>query len=204
MTSTMCLFSASGRSENVGPKPRRRPKACDKFPHDFKAARRAARAAASARSPSLPLALPLRRRQRRSAGAKSESRSGRRYRRQVYRSSAEGAVPSPAAELSEAGQNPSRPSVTAGQPQPSSCLVNVHAKTTLTEPARTRRWQLSEAGTRVARALTLKGQHRPRQARPNVKVGGPISSWGVVRRPARAVRAGGLAARVRGCGGAGP
>jgi hypothetical protein len=58
--------------------------------------------------------------------------------------------------LSGAGQNLSRPSVTAGQPHPSSCLVNVHAKTALTEPARTWSWQLSEAGTRVARALTLK------------------------------------------------
>jgi hypothetical protein len=36
--------------------------------------------------------------------------------------------------------------------------MNVHAKTTLTEPARPRRWQLSEAGTRVAKALTLKRQ----------------------------------------------
>ena len=71
----------------------------------------------------------------------------------------------PLPQLSGAGQNPSRPSVTAGQPRPSNCLVNVHAKTTLTEPARTRRWQLSEAGTRVARALTLKGQHRPRRPR---------------------------------------
>jgi len=30
------------------------------------------------------------------------------------------------------------------------CLVNVHAKTALTEPARPRRWQRSGAGTRVA------------------------------------------------------
>jgi len=41
-------------------------------------------------------------------------------------------VPAPAAGLSGAGQNPSRPSVTAGQPHPSNCLVNVHAKTALT------------------------------------------------------------------------
>jgi len=54
--------------------------------------------------------------------------------------------------LSGAGQNLSRPSVTAGQPHPPNCLVNVHAKTTLTEPARTRSRQLSEAGTRMARA----------------------------------------------------
>ena len=60
--------------------------------------------------------------------------------------------------LSGAGQNLSRPSVTAGQPHPSSCKVNVHAKTTLTEPARTRRWQLSGAGTRVARDLSAKAQ----------------------------------------------
>jgi hypothetical protein len=40
-------------------------------------------------------------------------------------------VPAPAARLSGAGQNPSRPSVAAGQPRLSSCLVNVHAKTAL-------------------------------------------------------------------------
>jgi hypothetical protein len=67
-------------------------------------------------------------------------------------------VPAPAAGLSGAGQDPSRPSVTAGQPHPSSCLANVHAKTALTEPARTRRLQLSEAGTRMACGLTLKRQ----------------------------------------------
>jgi hypothetical protein len=67
--------------------------------------------------------------------------------------------------LSGAGQNPSRPSVTAGQPHPSSCMANVHAKTTLTEPARTRRWQLSEAGTRVARALTLSLSVKPEAGR---------------------------------------
>ena len=52
------------------------------------------------------------------------------------------------AELSRAGQNPSRPSVNAGQPDPFSCLVNVHAKTALTEPA-LESWtsQLSGAGT---------------------------------------------------------
>ena len=41
--------------------------------------------------------------------------------------------------------------------------MNVHAKTALTEPARTRRWQLSEAGTRVARYLTLNRQCRVRK-----------------------------------------
>ena len=122
---------------------------CKNFLYGFKAARRAARAADSARSPSLPLTLPLRRRRRRSAGAKSV-RLGPPMTYESSNGSAAG-VPAPAAELSGAGQNPSRPSVTAGQPHPSSCLVNVHAKTTLTEPARTRRWQLSEAGTRVAR-----------------------------------------------------
>ena len=63
----------------------------------------------------------------------------------------------PLPRLSGAGQNPSRPSVTAGQSHPSSCLVDVHAKTALTEPVRTWAWQLSEAGTRVARGrLTRK------------------------------------------------
>jgi hypothetical protein len=46
------------------------------------------------------------------------------------------------------GQNPSRPSVTAGQPHPSSGLVDVHAKTTLTEPAlESRSSQRAGAGT---------------------------------------------------------
>jgi len=76
------------------------------------------------------------------------------------------AVPAPAAGSSKAGQNPSRPSVPVGQPHPSSCLVNVHAKTTLTEPARTKRWQLSEAGTQVAWALTLKRQPTLRGTAP--------------------------------------
>ena len=67
-------------------------------------------------------------------------------------------VHAPAAELSKAGQNPSRPSVTAGQPQPLSCLAEVHAKTTLTEPARPRRWQRSEAWTRVARTVDAQRQ----------------------------------------------
>jgi hypothetical protein len=59
----------------------------------------------------------------------------------------------PAAELSEAGQNPSRPSVAAGQPHPWDCVAQVHAKTTLTEPTRPREWQRSEAWTRVARVI---------------------------------------------------
>jgi hypothetical protein len=42
-------------------------------------------------------------------------------------------VPAPAAGFSETGQDLSSPSVTAGQPHPRGCLVNVHAKTTLTE-----------------------------------------------------------------------
>ena len=48
--------------------------------------------------------------------------------------------------LSRAGQNPSSPSVAVGQPHPSSCVVNVHAKTALTEPARTR--ELAAIGSR--------------------------------------------------------
>jgi hypothetical protein len=121
---------------------------CENFLYVFKAARRAARAAASARSPSLPLALPLRRRQRRSAGAKSR-RSGRLAYSKFHPCRQASLLPLP--ELSGAGQNPSRPSVIAGQPHPSSCVVHVHAKTTLTEPARPRSWQRSGAGTRVTR-----------------------------------------------------
>ena len=127
---------------------------CENFLYGFKAARRAARAAASAPWPSLPLApapagpTPVGWRERRNTGRSTRSK----FHLCTW------VVPAPAAGLSGAGQNPSRPSVTAGQPHPSSCLVNVHAKTALTEPARTRRWQLSEAGTRVAWALTLKRQ----------------------------------------------
>jgi len=120
---------------------------CENFLYGFKAARRAARAAASAPWPSLPLALPLRPGQRRSAGAKRRDAGRSTY--SEFTCAGSSLLPLPG--LSGAGQNPSRPSVTAGQPHPSSCLVNAHAKTTLTEPARTRRWQLSEAGTRVAR-----------------------------------------------------
>lgn len=83
--------------------------------------------------------------QRPSAGA--EVRTGCHWRTAIL------GVPAPAAGIVRADQNPSRPSVTAGQPHPSSCLVNVHAKTALTEPARTWSWQLSGAGTRVARVL---------------------------------------------------
>ena len=121
---------------------------CENFLYAFKAARRAARAAATAPWPSLPLALPLRPGQRRSAGAKDEMRAARQTASFICagRSSL---LPLP--DCPGLGQNLSRPSVAAGQPHPSSCMVNVHAKTTLTEPARTRRRQLSEAGTRVAR-----------------------------------------------------
>ena len=114
---------------------------------------------ASARSPSLPLALPLRRRQRRSAGATSGDFRAAMGVRQLLGRSAAG-VHASAAELSKAGQNPSRPSVTAGQPHPSSCRVNVHAKTTLTEPARPRRWQLSKEWKGLARPLTFSVKHR--------------------------------------------
>ena len=40
-------------------------------------------------------------------------------------------------------RDPSRPSVTAGQPPPGSCMVHVHAKTALTEPVRHQVWQRS-------------------------------------------------------------
>jgi len=100
---------------------------CDNLLHGFKAARRAARAAASAPWPSLPLALPLRPGQRRSAGAKRRDAGRSTY--SEFTCAGSSLLPLPG--LSGAGQNPSRPSVTAGQPHPSSCLVNVHAKTTL-------------------------------------------------------------------------
>jgi len=116
--------------------------------------RRAARAAATAPRPSLTLTL---RSGRANAGRLARKTNTGRSTRSKF-TCARGGVPAPAAGLSGAGQNPSRPSVTAGQPHPSSGLVNVHAKTTLTEPARTRRWQLSEAGTRMTQDLTLNRQ----------------------------------------------
>jgi hypothetical protein len=86
---------------------------CADFLYGFKAARQAARAAAAARSPSLPLTLPLRRRKRRSAGAKDHETQGRHERRvSQYRLICSRSV------IVRAGQNPSRPSVTAGQPHP--------------------------------------------------------------------------------------
>ena len=115
--------------------------------------------------PTGPLAPPTRRARLRSRwrsryGGASAGRLARRtgdFRAAVDRQQLPGAQPqgvhAPAAELSKAGQNPSRPSVTAGQPQPLSCLVEVHAKTTLTEPARPRRWQRSEAWTRVTKTV---------------------------------------------------
>ena len=63
-----------------------------------------------------------------SAGAKDKTRAAQHV---ASFACARGVVPAPAAGLSGAGQNPSRPSVTAGQPHPSSCLANVHAKTAL-------------------------------------------------------------------------
>jgi hypothetical protein len=72
----------------------------------------------------------------------------------IQRRSATGDVHAPAAGIVRGGQNPSRPSVTAGQPHWSICRVNVHAKTALTEPARqSRSWQLSGAWTRVGRTF---------------------------------------------------
>jgi hypothetical protein len=59
---------------------------------------------------------------------------GRHWYTAVSGFSGAGGVPAPAAGLSRTGQNPSRPSVAAGQPHLSNCPANVHAKTTLTEP----------------------------------------------------------------------
>ena len=103
---------------------------CADLLYTFKAARRAARAANTARTPQLPLALPQRRRQRRSAGAKSAKSRAANDIQAVTRIPSEGGVLAPAAVLSEPCQNPSRPSVTAGQPHRRTCPVNVHVKTT--------------------------------------------------------------------------
>ena len=124
--------------------------ACEKFLYGFKAARWAARAAASARSPSLPLTLPLRRRPTPGRLARKSRKPGRLTYSKLHRRR-QGTSLLPLPELSGASQNPSRPSVTAGQPHLSSCVVNVHAKTALTEPPRPRKRQRSEAWTGVAR-----------------------------------------------------
>jgi hypothetical protein len=88
-------------------------------------------------------------------------------------------VHAPAAELSKTGQNPSRPSVTAGQPHPPSCLVNVHAKTTLTEPARPRRWQRSEAWTRVARTVDASASMWSTPASLEAVTSGKVGAHGI-------------------------
>ena len=54
--------------------------------------------------------------------------------------------PEPALAQSYDSRNPSSPSVTAGQPPRSGCLVHVHAKTALTEPVRHQVRQLSDSG----------------------------------------------------------
>jgi hypothetical protein len=117
------LGANTGKGGPLGPR-LARSRCCDIFLYGFKAARRAARAAATARTPTLPLALPLRRRPRRSAGAKNEN-PGPPLTYKVHPVQPRG-FHAPAARLSEAGQNPSRPSVTAGKPDRQSCLVNVH------------------------------------------------------------------------------
>src|SRR5271166_1637260 len=147
MTSTMCLFSASGRSENVGPKTTETP--CENFLYGIQGGppgRSHRQLGAHAYAPATAAPTPV----------------GWRENAQICRAAIDvrqspgdhpRGVHAPAAELSRAGQNPSRPSVTVGQPHPPSCLAEVHTKTTLTEPARPRRWQRSEAWTRVARTV---------------------------------------------------
>ena len=114
---------------------------------------RAARAANSARSPLLPLAFPQRRRKTPVGWRERRETFGPSLTGSSYQALSHQGVHAPAVELSKAGQNPSRPSVTAGQPRLSSCLVEVHAKTTLTEPARPRKSQRSGAWTRAARTV---------------------------------------------------
>ena len=72
--------------------------------------------------------------------------------------------------LSGAGQNPSRPSVTAGQPHPSNYRVNVHAKTTLTEPARPGDGSYRKQGHECPERLTLKRV----RGREKVSAGGQV------------------------------
>ncbi len=162
MTSTMCLFSASGRSENLGPKPAKPGQQSQQSQQTL-----VRTSCTISRRPPGPLAPPPRRARLRSrcrsrygganAGrlARKTQNAGPLLTYSSCRAFNRRGVHSPAAELSKAGQNPSRPSVTAGQPHPPSCVVNAHAKTTLTEPARPRRWQRSEAWTQVARTASM-------------------------------------------------
>ena len=149
---------------------------CADLLYTFKAARRAARAAATARSPQLPLALPLRRRQRRSAGAKSMEPGGRLTYSKFY-------LCGSGRPCSRCRDCPGPGRTRQGRLWPQGNRIrrvawfNVHAKTALTEPARTRSWQLSEAGTRVAGALTLECQ----TTRPGV-VPGTVNKLLTVRR----------------------
>jgi hypothetical protein len=107
---------------------------CENFLYVFKAARRAARAArhgahafAPAGAPATAAPTP--------GGWRESMKPGRLTYSEFQLCRWASLLPLPG--LSGAGQNPSRPSVTAGQPHPSSCLANVHAKTALTEPSRT-------------------------------------------------------------------
>jgi hypothetical protein len=111
---------------------------------ETRAARRAARAADTARTPSLPLAL-------RNGGAnagrlerKAESRAAIDM-QQAPEFRPEAVPMLPLSILSGARQNPSRPSVAAGQPLRKTC-PETYAKTALTEPAlESRSSQLSGA-----------------------------------------------------------
>ena len=74
--------------------------------------------------------------------------------------------------------------------------MNVHAKTALTEPARIRRWQLSEAGTRKATTVdalsvngrcesTITGTSRSDTVPPNLTDLGIFEEKEETRRPSR-------------------
>jgi hypothetical protein len=110
---------------------------------------RAARAAATARTPSLPLALPLRRRPR-GAGWREKHKTGPLDLQRI--SAVPVSVPAPAARIVRDRAEPvkaacdRRPTTSVELPGERTSL-----KEALTEPARSRSWQLSGAGTRVAR-----------------------------------------------------
>jgi hypothetical protein len=133
---------------------------CADFLFGFRAADQAARAADTART--------LHSGWRSSYGGANAGRLSRKretwaaFGHSSHQGSTAG-VHAPDAHLSRAGQNLSRPSVAAGLSHPSSCLVNAHAKTALTEPARPRRWQQSGAWARVATPVKL---HSPRHTLP--------------------------------------
>jgi len=121
---------------------------CENFLYGFQGGPPAARAADSARSPSLPLALPLRR--RRSAGAKSMKPGRLIYSKFPL---CRRGVPAPAAGIVRGRSEPVKAVCGCRTTAPVELPGERAREDGLDRTCRTRRWQLSGAGTRVARDL---------------------------------------------------